>query len=528
MKKLMMSLFLVLMMTTMVHAEEKSSVVLFLGSNKAFVGEQKMQIDTTNSEVAPIVENGRTFVPLRFIGESLGAEVSWDGPTQTATLTTSDKTISLVIGKSTMIVNDKVIAIDAPAQIKNGRTLLPLRAISEALDQYVYYQKGFISIGSEVHSYSQSERAALLDELTKMEIAEGYNIVGKNGWFYFYTNDPFDVDMAFYKIKADGTQKQVLDSGSNAAFVYFMIVEDWLYYTKADRYVNGRMTIENNVLYRMKTDGTKKQRLTTDKDIVEYTISPDGKWIFYAAEDNDVYADGTAVRTGTRSIFKMKSDGTGKTKIYTGDYQYYTFYERSNNTYQEGTHLVPFDLTVIGDNLYFAGLLEDAAQSNETVALVFKIKTDGSGFERITDKIAGIRWQFFDKMYEIQDGWIYFREKKSSEWNIYKGSIFKQKLDGSGKMRVTENTWNIYHFRIDGDWIIYNDTDGFYIVQIDGTQFSTLTTEESLSPFEVFDGYIYSNWISHYYKEGRKNMLYHMKTDGSENDFEMLYWYEND
>ena len=80
----------------------------------------------------PILENGRTLVPLRAIFEALGADVQWDGSTQTVTATKNGTEISLQIGSTRMYVNGSAKTLDVPAKLINSRTLVPVRAISEA------------------------------------------------------------------------------------------------------------------------------------------------------------------------------------------------------------------------------------------------------------------------------------------------------------------------------------------------------------------------------------------------------------
>jgi len=83
-------------------------------------------------DVAPQIINERTMVPLRAIFEALGATVDWNGDTQTLTSTKNDITVKLTINDSTMYVNNTPVILDSPAFIIDGRTLVPLRAISEA------------------------------------------------------------------------------------------------------------------------------------------------------------------------------------------------------------------------------------------------------------------------------------------------------------------------------------------------------------------------------------------------------------
>ena len=86
------------------------------------------------ADVKPFVNaDGRTMLPIRAISEALGAVVQWDEATKTATLTLGDKTVKVPIGQNTIDVNGNPVAMDTSSVIKDGRTLLPVRAIGEAL-----------------------------------------------------------------------------------------------------------------------------------------------------------------------------------------------------------------------------------------------------------------------------------------------------------------------------------------------------------------------------------------------------------
>ena len=79
----------------------------------------------------PVIENGRTLVPLRAIFEKIGATVEWDGNTQTVKATKGDISISLTINNTTAYKNGQAITLDVPAKILNGRTLVPVRFIAD-------------------------------------------------------------------------------------------------------------------------------------------------------------------------------------------------------------------------------------------------------------------------------------------------------------------------------------------------------------------------------------------------------------
>jgi len=106
------------------------------GANKVtlFIGQQVAVVDGDASvlDVAPFIKDGRTFVPVRFIAEALGAEVKYDAATQVVTATRGDDVVVLTIGSNVMTVNGEAQVTDVAPFIVDGRTVLPFRAIAEA------------------------------------------------------------------------------------------------------------------------------------------------------------------------------------------------------------------------------------------------------------------------------------------------------------------------------------------------------------------------------------------------------------
>lgn len=90
-------------------------------------------------DVAPFIEKGRVLVPLRATMEALGAEVNWDQTARTVTAKKGETVIVLTIDSLLAKVNNEVITLDVPAKIKNGRTFVPLRFLSEHLDADVQW-----------------------------------------------------------------------------------------------------------------------------------------------------------------------------------------------------------------------------------------------------------------------------------------------------------------------------------------------------------------------------------------------------
>jgi len=120
-------------------------VVGILKVSEAFETNQKsklikVKIDGQSLEIKdtdPIIENDRTMVPLRVIFEALGAELIWDEENESAIATKDGKEIKITIGKNTAMVNGNSVELDAPAFIKNSRTMVPVRFIAESFDMKV-------------------------------------------------------------------------------------------------------------------------------------------------------------------------------------------------------------------------------------------------------------------------------------------------------------------------------------------------------------------------------------------------------
>ena len=92
-------------------------------------------------DVAPTIINDRTMVPMRNIFEYFNAEIAWDGETKTIIAKSGDDLITMQVGQNFFFLNDTKIEIDSPSVIVNDRTLVPVRAISEALKREVNYNQ---------------------------------------------------------------------------------------------------------------------------------------------------------------------------------------------------------------------------------------------------------------------------------------------------------------------------------------------------------------------------------------------------
>ncbi|MBQ2669376.1 MAG: haloacid dehalogenase-like hydrolase [Clostridia bacterium] len=88
----------------------------------------------SEEDTKPFVEDGRTLVPMRAIFEALGATVEWDDATKTVTGVSDSGSVEMQVGSDTIKINGNDVPVDVPAQIVDGRTVVPVRVISEGLN----------------------------------------------------------------------------------------------------------------------------------------------------------------------------------------------------------------------------------------------------------------------------------------------------------------------------------------------------------------------------------------------------------
>lgn len=152
------------------HASEKLSKIteyrlshalaLKLNSPVAYNDNVRTQIDVNNSAIVPVTKGGRTLLPLRFVSESFGCEVTYDEATQGIVIKNKDTLINLTVGEKKYIVNGKDMEFDVPAEATEGRTLVPLRALAEALGKDVLWDsRGIIIITNDNTAFLDYDEA---------------------------------------------------------------------------------------------------------------------------------------------------------------------------------------------------------------------------------------------------------------------------------------------------------------------------------------------------------------------------------
>lgn len=144
----------------------------------------------------PYIENSRTLVPVRFVTEALGAEVEWLQTEQKVRIQKGSELIELVIGQSKVKAGSKTVQLDVPAKIKNSRTMVPLRFVSEALGAGVEWDQTTYTVS--IITYKNDLLSIPITSEAKVEICP--------------ENDPQKVDFDFLFIMFKPMEQQYIDA----------------------------------------------------------------------------------------------------------------------------------------------------------------------------------------------------------------------------------------------------------------------------------------------------------------------------
>jgi len=227
MKKLICAFLIIFSVFSCVFAEEAITV--------------KINDITINFDVAPQTVNGRTMVPVRAIFEALDATVSWDEATSGITAVKGDTKIVMHLNDTNMTVNDKTVVLDAAPFETGGRTLVPVRAISEAFECKVLWEEATQTV------YIQT------DVYTAAEISEK----ASPAVFYIESYDENDEVLCYgsgFFVSPDGKAVTTYDILDGASSTYIRLADGTV--SELDIILNASRT-SNIVVFTLKSDRTE-------------------------------------------------------------------------------------------------------------------------------------------------------------------------------------------------------------------------------------------------------------------------------
>ena len=118
--------------------------------------------------MTPIIEDERTLVPVRFIAENLGGTVSYDAATGDIVISVDSNEIQMTVDEKEMVVNGESIELDVPARTYHDRTMIPLRAMVEAVGKKVFWDdSGLIIISDRENIFNANTEIQYIDYVAR-------------------------------------------------------------------------------------------------------------------------------------------------------------------------------------------------------------------------------------------------------------------------------------------------------------------------------------------------------------------------
>ncbi|MBQ7950754.1 MAG: copper amine oxidase N-terminal domain-containing protein [Clostridia bacterium] len=118
--------------------QRKKDVIIMQIDNYGAISNGSLTwIDLENKNVIPYIKDSRTMVPLRFLAEEMGATVGYDEQTRGITITLGATVMELWVDKSEYYINGEAFVMDCATEILEGRTFVPVRFVSESLGKSV-------------------------------------------------------------------------------------------------------------------------------------------------------------------------------------------------------------------------------------------------------------------------------------------------------------------------------------------------------------------------------------------------------
>ncbi len=170
---------------------------LTVGKDLATVNGQDVKM-----AAAAQVVSGRTLVPLRFVSEAFGCQVDWVSETKTAVVTLENQVIEVPIGQNHVVINGDLTEVEVPGQLIGGSTFVPLRFIGENLGATVEYDAPTKGITITLPTYNSEAYA--ISAITP----DGWTVTedAKKGIITFVNGDHYAI--AFGPVLEDTTQEE--------------------------------------------------------------------------------------------------------------------------------------------------------------------------------------------------------------------------------------------------------------------------------------------------------------------------------
>ncbi len=239
-------------------------------------------------KVQPQTINGRIMVPLRPIFEAIGLDVGWNPETKNIIGTKNELVVSLVVGEKNAYINNKLETLDVPPIIVDGNTLVPVRFIAEATglrvrwDEYTKTVLIDELVKAEVYKENDKEFITGYNEESFLKLTKNNNklniqgkVEGYWGLLKLYNSSGREISSAKFNIPTNGNINENIDltklEGTYSVSVYINNDKNdnyaWSYYTDIPITVKDRnLSFEPSVVYEDNLKEVMKNSIFSPRD----------------------------------------------------------------------------------------------------------------------------------------------------------------------------------------------------------------------------------------------------------------------
>lgn len=151
----------------------EGAIALFDGSPRAYCNGEKTLIDSDNEDVAPYITDGRMMIPLRFVSEAFGCDVTWNDGEMAAYITKYNKTLVVREGSVNATVGKNAYTLYAAPESKNGRLFIPLRDVAEYFEKEIFWDDmGLVVVGGNADALDSENDRTLVTNLIALLVFE--------------------------------------------------------------------------------------------------------------------------------------------------------------------------------------------------------------------------------------------------------------------------------------------------------------------------------------------------------------------
>ena len=266
-----------------------------LAANNVVTGEVNVYVNDTKIifDTQPVFINNRTMVPIRGVFEAMGATVDWDNEKKIVTIE-KDIKIQVQLDNPKAIVDGKIVLMDVPAAGINGRILVPIRFISEALKANVDWVNSTktVFINEDIWNTglgnTQNWGKFYADEAWNYYIIKDWVLLKENietkklekvtdnvicdlhiygGWIYYIGVDK-GMNKAFRINKSSKEKEIIIDTPVDS----IQVVNNWVYYSKSD---------DETILFRAKADGSETEKIIEGGNFSPKSWLVQNGWIYF-------------------------------------------------------------------------------------------------------------------------------------------------------------------------------------------------------------------------------------------------------